>query len=425
MKLFDYIYRNLALGLFFLFVFWGILFYATIRHQFMQEIDDTLDNYRSLLIRRALRDPAIVERHQDGFPFYEFRPLSNREAVMYEEDYYDTQMYIEEEGEWEPVRVLRCCFRMPDLGFYELTVSISTLKKNDMIETLFWNLFLLFVCMLFFVIAGTHLLLKRSLRPLQKLIAWVEEIVPGKNIQPFESDTRIREFQKLNEVVMESNRRSHKLYEDQKQFIENASHELQTPLAIARGKIELLAEQETLTEEQMMEIDEVYQTLGRAIKLNRSLLLLSRIENRQFPEVQEICLNETIDALLPDLTEVYAMRKLRAERLEEGRFCCSCNPWLAQILVSNLLKNAMIHTPVGGELHIRITDREVCIRNSGGSPLDKEKIFSRFYHNSLASQGSTGLGLPIALSIAETYDLSLQYFWEEGRHLFCIRKKEE
>ena len=152
-----------------------------------------------------------------------------------------------------------------------------------------------------------------------------------------DNPTKIREFRQLSDAALDMGNRSYKAYEEQKQFIENASHELQTPLAIVRGKVELLAESEGMTEQQMEQLDEIYATLGRAVKLNKSLLLLSRIENGQYTEMEDVSVDEILDELLPDLMDIYEHKQVRLIRKrEEQPFIIRCNHSLAQILVSNL-----------------------------------------------------------------------------------------
>ena len=220
--------------------------------------------------------------------------------------------------------------------------------------------------------------------------------------------------------------RSYKAYEEQKQFIENASHELQTPLAIVRGKIELLAENESMTEEQLKELDEIYTTLGRAVRLNKSLLLLSRIENGQYTETEDVSVDEVLDELLPDLMDIYEGKKIHLVRTKETEpFVIRCNLSLAQILVSNLVKNSLVHNHAGGELYIETTSSSLIIKNSGEHPLDGEKLFRRFYRSIDGKKDSTGLGLAIARSIAISASLSLTYKWQEGMHLFLLVKESE
>ena len=269
---------------------------------------------------------------------------------------------------------------------------------------------------------GTQAVLKSVFRPLHKLLAWLEEVEPGKELPALDNQTKILEFRKLSEAAWNMSTRSHQAYVEQKQFIENASHELQTPLAIARGKVELLAESETLDEKQMKELDEIYNTLGRVVKLNKSLLLLTRIENRQYTELEVVDFNRVLEDFLPDLMDIYEDKQVLFEKKETAIFVHTCNRWLAHILLSNLVKNSLVHNSVGGILRITITADCLEIANSGACSLDKEQIFRRFYHALGGKQDSTGLGLSIAHSIALSFGMTLTYRWEEGMHLFLLKK---
>lgn len=273
---------------------------------------------------------------------------------------------------------------------------------------------------------GIRLVLKGVFRPLYRLLDWLHGIQPGKEVPVLENSTEIREFQQLSAAAVDMGNRSYKAYEEQKQFIENASHKLQTPLAIVRGKVELLAESEGLTEEQMKELDDIYATLGRAVKLNKSLLLLSRIENGQYAEMEDVSVDEILDNLLPDLVDIYEHKQVHLLRRQgEQPFIIRCNQSLAQILVSNLVKNALLHNRDGGEVQILTTLSSLLIKNTGDAPLDAGKLFRRFYRGADGAKESTGLGLAIARSIAVSASLKLFYEWADGMHCFRFVKEIE
>ena len=137
--------------------------------------------------------------------------------------------------------------------------------------------------------------------------------------------------------------RSEKLYEQQKLFIGNASHEMQTPLAICRNRLEMLMEDETLTEKQLSELMKTHRTLENLTRLNKSLLLLCKIENRQFTDVKSLCLNELLLQYLDDYKEVYAYRHVQVEVHVEECFRLEMSESLATVLLTNLLKNAFVH----------------------------------------------------------------------------------
>lgn len=426
MKLLSYTYRKLALLLFLLMAVWGVLFYYAIIDEVVDETDDTLENYGEILMESALHDPSILETEGSLMSFYKFTPISEEEGWHYRQVFYDATVYIELEDEDEPVRVMCTAFRMPDGQYYELKLMISILERDDMVEAMLWYLGALFLLFLICTSIGIQLVLKGVFRPLHRLLDWLHCIQPGKEVPPLDNPTKIREFRQLSDAALDMGNRSYKAYEEQKQFIENASHELQTPLAIVRGKVELLAESEGMTEQQMEQLDEIYATLGRAVKLNKSLLLLSRIENGQYTEMEDVSVDEILDELLPDLMDIYEHKQVRLIRKrEEQPFIIRCNHSLAQILVSNLVKNSLLHNREGGELQVLTTPTSLVIKNTGDVPLDGEKLFRRFYHGMDGKKDSTGLGLAIARSIALSSSLKLTYEWQDGMHTFRLVKESK
>lgn len=426
MKLLSYTYRKLALLLFLLMAVWGVLFYYAIIDEVVDETDDTLENYGEILMESALHDPSILETEGSLMSFYKFTPISEEEGRHYRQVFYDATVYIELEDEDEPVRVMCTAFRMPDGQYYELKLMISILDRDDMVEAMLWYLGALFLLFLICTSIGIQLVLKGVFRPLHRLLDWLHCIQPGKEVPPLDNPTKIREFRQLSDAALDMGNRSYKAYEEQKQFIENASHELQTPLAIVRGKVELLAESEGMTEQQMEQLDEIYATLGRAVRLNKSLLLLSRIENGQYTEMEDVSVDEILDELLPDLMDIYEHKQVRLIRKrEEQPFIIRCNHSLAQILVSNLVKNSLLHNREEGELQVLTTPTSLVIKNTGDVPLDGEKLFRRFYHGMDGKKDSTGLGLAIARSIALSSSLKLTYEWQDGMHTFRLVKESK
>lgn len=426
MKLLSYTYRKLALLLFLLMAVWGVLFYYAIIDEVVDETDDTLENYGEILMESALHDPSILETEGSLMSFYKFTPISEEEGRHYRQVFYDATVYIELEDEDEPVRVMCTAFRMPDGQYYELKLMISILERDDMVEAMLWYLGALFLLFLICTSIGIQLVLKGVFRPLHRLLDWLHCIQPGKEVPPLDNPTKIREFRQLSDAALDMGNRSYKAYEEQKQFIENASHELQTPLAIVRGKVELLAESEGMTEQQMEQLDEIYATLGRTVKLNKSLLLLSRIENGQYTEMEDVSVDEILDELLPDLMDIYEHKQVRLIRKrEEQPFIIRCNHSLAQILVSNLVKNSLLHNREEGELQVLTTPTSLVIKNTGDVPLDGEKLFRRFYHGMDGKKDSTGLGLAIARSIALSSSLKLTYEWQDGMHTFRLVKESK
>lgn len=419
MNLLHYTHRGLALVMLALMALWGMLFYFTMLDEVMDETDDALESNRELLVQQALKHPALLRHNRCPLHAYTFRPLTPEEACRYEDCFYDTLRYFPGEDDWVPVRIMKSCVRMADGSFYELELHQSTMERDDMVEALLVYLGILFVLLWLCSVLGMHLVLKKVFRPLGRLLAWLDEVVPGRPAPPLENTTAIREFRRLNEAAVAMSLRSEKVYREQKQFIENAAHELQTPLALVRGRLELLADSEGLSEAQLQGIDESLHALNRAVQLNKSLLLLSRISNGQFPERSEVRIDKLLGEATEVLLDIYEAKHLRVEWTATAPCRFTMNEGLARVLLDNIVKNAVVHTPDEGLIRLSVTTHEVRVSNSGDTPLDADLIFRRFYHGGSGHAESTGLGLAIVRSIADLYGIRVTYRFDGG-HVFVL-----
>jgi signal transduction histidine kinase len=231
--------------------------------------------------------------------------------------------------------------------------------------------------------------------------------------------TKVSEFNKLGEAVSSLLQRTAATFNSQKQFIENASHELQTPLAISVNKLELLAEKHSFSDDQLHDISSVIQSLERLARLNKTLLLLSKIENRQFAEQIPVNFNQLADRLVMEFSDLMEFKSVAISITHEENLIQTLNPELAGIMVSNLLKNAIIHNQKGGSVLLKIKSSGITIENtSTSSALDPARIFERFYKEA-SSASSTGLGLAIVKSIADYYGYLIKYAYN-GKHVFSI-----
>ena len=156
------------------------------------------------------------------------------------------------------------------------------------------------------------------------------------------------------------------------------------------------------------------------MRLNRSLLLLSKIDNGQFPEAEEVDVNALVRRTAEDMEEIYAYRSMRFALVDEGPLTARMNPSLAGSVVANLLKNAFVHGDEGGEVTASVAPRRFTVCNSGaGGPLDAGRIFDRFYQGT-KKEGSTGLGLAVVDAVCRLYGLKVSYSYKEGRHCFAV-----
>ena len=142
MKLIHYTLRNLFVPILVIFAAWGCVFCLMILHEVEDETNDSLENYKEIIIRSALADSTLLKDHVD------IREVPESEAKLDKDEFYDTTVYIEIEQEYEPVRALRTYFMTKDRKFYELTLELSTLEQEDMIETIIWSMAVLYIALM-------------------------------------------------------------------------------------------------------------------------------------------------------------------------------------------------------------------------------------------------------------------------------------
>ena len=154
--------------------------------------------------------------------------------------------------------------------------------------------------------------------------------------------------------------------------------------------------------------------------MNKSLLLLSKIDNHQYTETTQVCQNDVLHSLIPDFEEVYAFKEISISVEENARFFIDMNEILATVLMTNLIKNAFVHNVDKGMIHIIVEENSIKFSNSGSLvALDGKRVFERFYQG-IKKEGSTGLGLAIATAICRQFNLSLNYTFENNMHHFVV-----
>lgn len=420
MKLIYRVVLRLSLFLLPLLALWAALFYFTMVDEINDEADDALDNYSELIIMRMLSGNDLPQNGDGSNNSYLIVPVEKAYAdARSHVRYYDAEVYIPEKHETEPARILSTIFRDDEGQYYELRVATPTFEKDDLLTTVLgWSVFL-YVILLITVVGLTAWVFHRSMRPLYALLNWLDSYKPGAVVGPVPCDTDITEFRRLSAAAQAAVDRSEEMFEQQKQFIGNASHELQTPLAVLGARMDWMLDNTELSEEQMGEILQMKDTLGRIVRLNKTLLLLTKIDNNQFPESTDV----DIAAMLREQKEVYdemfEERDIQCSMELPETFIVRMNEALASVLVTNLLCNAYRHSAHGARVDVAIRGRLLTVVNDGDAPLDGEHIFERFYQGS-KREGSTGLGLALVKAVADYYGLRVKYDFVDGRHMFSV-----
>lgn len=423
MKLFHLVLWRISLALIVVLTVWAGFFYMAVVEEVNDEVDDTLEDYSEGLIIRALSGEDMPTASNGSNNQYYLYEVSESYAASHPQiTYRDEMVFITEKSETEPARVLITIFRTEDERYMELVVYTPTIEKLDLLRAILGWIIFLYVLLLLIILSINIWVFRKNMKPLYVLLKWLDSSQLGKKNEPLENITKITEFRKLNAATMAFAERGEKLFEQQKTFIGNASHEMQTPLAICRNRLEMLMEDETLTEHQLNELIKTHQTLENLTRMNRSLLLLCKIENGQFADTRSVCLNDILTHYLDDYKEVYAYRNITVTVTTDSSFCVEMNDSLVSVLVTNLLKNSFVHNIDGGFIYIKITANTFEISNTGEKPLDRERIFERFYQGQ-KKEGSTGLGLALVDSICKANHLKIDYTYVENRHIFTISKQ--
>jgi signal transduction histidine kinase len=233
-------------------------------------------------------------------------------------------------------------------------------------------------------------------------------------------ETGITEFNELNREIGHLLKKSYAAYHNQKQFVENASHEIQTPLAIIRSKLDLLISQPAITEETAILLADITEANERLSQMNKNLLLLAKIENNQFPDKKPIDLTSLLTRTIDSFRHYYQdeFPELSSD-IKQG-VTVTANSSLMDILFNNLIKNAVVHNVPSGYLHVQLNEHGLRISNSGPSvEASPDQFFERFRKGNNENK-STGLGLAIVKQICQIYGFTPQYQYANGQHTIAV-----
>lgn len=233
------------------------------------------------------------------------------------------------------------------------------------------------------------------------------------------SETNIIEFQELNTALYKLLQHNIAIYKSQKEFTENASHELQTPIAIIKNKLDVLLQDKSLTDKQYDTIEEINLTLSRMSRINKNLLLLAKIENRQFQDAQEFYLFEIVENSITEIEDFITDKNIEINTELSENVKIKSNKALTEILISNLLLNAVRYSESGNIVIVKSTNNKLIISNNGIQALDKTVLFDRFKKISSESKGS-GLGLAIVKEICNNNGWQIDYEFESNQHHFIL-----
>jgi signal transduction histidine kinase len=400
------------------FVIGGIIFYHATKNIFYRQIDETLKTEKRLIEEQidfsdSLPDFRQVFSHMIEVTVFN-SPTKKFEFIK------DTMLYDKSKEKLLPVRQLICeNTSIQDQG-YIISISKPLEETTTMIRTIVGALVLLFVFLTGLLIFVNYFISKSIWIPFNKTLENLRNFDISRDDSLILTETGIHEFRQLNKTLDRMAKKMRRDYINLKEFNENASHEIQTPLAIIKSKLELLIQGEELNEEQMGLINSVYEASTRMSRLNQGLLLISKIDNNQFHLIEKVDLQKILEKTLEHFEEIIDLKKIRIIRHFSEPACPRMNPVLAEILISNLVGNSIRHNIEDGEIRIKMGSRSFEISNTGHPlTIPPEELFSRF-RKSERTTDSVGLGLAIVKKIILLYQFEINYTVKENFHSISV-----
>lgn len=332
----------------------------------------------------------------------------------------DTLIYYPSRNSSVPFQMMATDVRRNGKVF-QLTTFVSSVEISHLMVAVLGGQILIYLILFYSIFYFNTRLSNTLWNPFYTTVEKLKKYDINSN-QPLElqQGNQISEFNELNAVVNELSERNHIAYINQKQFVENASHEIQTPLAIIRSKVELLMEQPDINHKTAALILDIADANTRLSKLNTTLILLSKIQNKQFLIGETVDLSALISKIIENFKQYYLEEMPPISVGLHENVTVKANQELLDILFSNLVKNAIGHNVPGGYISVSLTRGQFYIENSGMPLNDKSvNMFERF-RTANDNKKTTGLGLALVKQISDLHGFHTQYDYQDGVHSLRI-----
>jgi len=412
----TYYYFIFSIITFFILV---IAFYVIAEYLIYKDVDNRLNSERKYFEEYMY--------HNHGVWYYGCYFVDNKVEVKTvptwksETSFKDTMLLDRQANEKIPFREVTFYMRF-DKNIFQISIRKSLIESRLLIEyitiimiSLMGLLFLIMYVVQQRIAAGIW-------KPFYITLSALQAFKLNNQKEMIWKDGNIDEFAELNIVLDHMIEKMRSDYKNLKEFTENASHELQTPVSVIRVRAEELIQSENLTERQQYLIKEIYHSCTKMSKLSQALLLLSKIENRQFTDVSRISFDELTQKKIKEYEELFQLKALKVLYTKHEDFTCTMNTLLADILLSNLIINATKHNFNDGTIAIDLWYNQLIIKNTGEEiNTHPDNLFNRFSKGKQRPD-SSGLGLAIVKQIIETYRLTITYSYNNSMHTITISR---
>ncbi|KFF15808.1 sensor histidine kinase [Flavobacterium hydatis] len=393
------------------------VFYYITERLYIEETDETLVLHRDEFLKNELpkfdaKDIALWNKYNRNVQIFSNHIVPK--DTIFEKVYFD-----ELEDENEPYRELNTPILIKGKP-YTYVGRINLIEKEDLIVSIAMLFLVVIIILLLGILIITKISSRKLWKPFYDTLDQIQGFEIDKNKTPHFMDTDVEEFNRLNKSLNRLIEKNIDIYNNQREFVENAAHELQTPLALFQTKIDTLFQLD-VTEEQSRVLSSLNKDVSRLNRLNKNLLLLSKIENGNYLDKQPIVINEYLKKHLDFFTEQAKAKNLNIVIEYTEKLKIEGNPSLTEVLINNLFLNAIRHNIKNGEISIIITGDSITFLNTGQeTPLVVDKLFNRFSKSNPSSQGN-GLGMAIIKKITEISRWKIDYAFENNLHSFTVK----
>ncbi|MCX6257678.1 MAG: HAMP domain-containing sensor histidine kinase [Bacteroidia bacterium] len=404
------------------FITGGIIFYHFIKTIVYTKVSESLHTERVIIQEQIehsnnIPDFTTVFGHQIEVILYNHKVAKSNVA---KERIIDTLIYDTLANHMIPNRHLVYLDNDSKGRTYRISILRPTIYSETLTENIFLAMLVMFFSLSIILIPVNYFVSKKIWVPFYDTIKIISDFDVHTSQPIVFSRTNVLEFNQLNKVLTMMSEKIRKDFLNLKEFTEDVSHETQTPLAIIRSKLELLIQTKNLDDEKMELIQSAYEAATRLSRLNQSLSLLSKIENQQYQKKEAVSLALLISKFLSNHQEFIQKKKLTVIEKTDEHVLININPDLADILISNLISNAIRHNIPDGRIEINLVPGTLIIKNTGRQT-EKEPIhYFRRFSKSGRSADSLGLGLSIVKKICTIYCINIEYTYQNDLHIIIL-----
>lgn len=393
------------------------LFYFLIEKLYIDDADEALILHRDEFLQFTIAhlkeaDITVWNKFNRDIKIKQALPL--KKDTIFHTNYYDALS-----AENEPYRELNSPISIEG-KHYTYSARVNLVETEDLMKSIGQLFFIIILLLLIGLLIINKKLSLNLWKPFYETLKQIEQFEIDKSNQPKLNDSNIQEFNRLNQSIEKLIERNTSIYKNQREFIENAAHELQTPLAVFQANIDTLIQSAEFTEQQNHLLSSLNDSVSRLNRLNKNLLLLSKMENDIYSEKQTINLNEAIEKNFDFFAEQAKSKNLIIKKEFQKTVIVKTNLFLVEILISNLFLNAIRHNVTNGLITVKLTNDSLIFSNTGSmQPLVSDTLFNRFSKSNPSEKG-TGLGLAIVNKIAELNNWQITYLFSNNIHSFSV-----